>query len=78
MPRIRPVFGSIATAAPLSSPSASYAAFWTPGSIVVRTLPGSAWPPVTRSFGFFSRSSVPSRTSLWMPSSWVAPYACEL
>lgn len=64
MPRIRPVFGSIATAAPLSSPSASYAAFCTSGSIVVRTLPGSACLRVTALSGFFSRSSVPSSTWL--------------
>ena len=64
MPRILPVFGSIATAAPFLSPSALYAAFCTAGSIVVTTSPGSARLLVTVSRGFFRRVSVPSRMSL--------------
>lgn len=57
--RILPVFGSIATAAPFLSPSASSPAFCTSGSIVVITLPGSARRPVTVSMRVFSRGSVP-------------------
>ncbi len=78
MPRICPLLGSIATAAPLSSPSASLAAFWTSGSIVVTTSPGAARFPVITPSGLFSRSSVPSSTWLYTPSSRVEPYACEL
>ncbi len=61
--RISPVLGSIATAAPLVSPSASNPAFCTSGSIVVTTLPGSARVPVIVSITVFSRGSVPLRTS---------------
>ena len=61
--RIFPVVGSIATAAPLLSPSASYAAFCTSGSIVVITLPGSARLSVIVSMTLFSRVSVPSSRS---------------
>lgn len=61
--RIFPVVGSIATAAPFLSPSASNAAFCTAGSIVVITLPGSARLPVTVSITVFSRRSVPSSRS---------------
>ncbi|MGX1121396.1 hypothetical protein RKD37_006759 [Streptomyces ambofaciens] len=61
--RILPVFGSIATAAPFVSPSASNPAFCTSGSIVVTTLPGSARVPVTVSSTVFSRGSVPLSTS---------------
>lgn len=64
MPRIRPVSGSIATAAPRSSPSASKAAFWTSGSMVVSTCPGAVCSPVRTAAGSLSRLSVPSSTSL--------------
>lgn len=57
--RIRPVPGSIATAAPFLSPSASNAAFCTAGSMVVTTVPGSARRPVTVSVTVLSRGSVP-------------------
>ncbi len=62
--RILPVFGSMATAPPFLSPSASYAAFCTSGSIVVTTLPGSARWLVRVSITDFSRLSVPLRRSV--------------
>lgn len=69
--RIRPVAGSMATAAPFLSPSASYAAFCTAGSIVVSTSPGSARWFVTVSRTVFSRGSVPLSRSAYTPSSCV-------
>ncbi len=61
--RIRPVSGSMATAAPFLSPSASYAAFCTAGSTVVTTSPGADRPLVTMSVTVLRRGSVPLRTS---------------
>ncbi len=62
--RIFPVFGSMATAPPFLSPSASIPAFCTSGSTVVTTLPGSARWLVTVSITDFRRLSVPFRRSV--------------